>query len=131
MALTRVLIWIIRLRLMLFTLILDLIQTKSKKKTVVDENGVIKTAFIVEHDLGGGETAYIELYDIEEAHFYENGEVTIKTLTDGNVYVFDSVTYNENVKFHVYRDEQGVAQIQVTNDKGKKGIETLFEGCCD
>ena len=99
-----------------------------RKETVVDENGVIKTAFIVEHDLGGGETAYIELYDIEEAHFYENGEVTIKTLTDGNVYVFDSVTYNENVKFHVYQDEQGVAQIEVTNDKGKKGIDTLFEG---
>ena len=98
-----------------------------RKETVVDENGVIKTAFIVEHDLGGGETAIIELYDIEEAHFYENGEVTIKTLTDGNVYVFDSVTYNERVKFHVYQDEQGVAQIQLTVE-GKKGSETLFEG---
>ena len=60
------------MRLMLFTSILDLIQTKSKKlllmKMVSSNHLLLSMILVVVRPL------MAELYDIEEAHFYENGK---------------------------------------------------------
>ena len=106
---------------MLFTLILDLIQTKLEKKLLLmkmvsSKLHLLSMILVVVRPLILNFMILKKLTSMRMA-------ISIKTLTDGNVYV-DSAIYNKMLSWLLIR-RAGVAQIEVTNDKGKKVLTPL------